>query len=95
MYACMYNNFLIQVFSMVISVFRTELFSAEIASRRDPLTEDPELPVDICYYEEPDNDIYGDSICNNTMAAAVTSILVAVVLMIIDFHVPCISSTVS
>ena len=95
MSVCIVNYFFIQVFSIVIYAFRTELFSAEIASRRNPLAEDRDLPLDICYYEEPNNDIYGDRICNNTMAAAVTSMLLAIVLMIIDLHVPCTSSTVS
>ena len=95
MRVCIVNYFFIQVFSTVIYAFRTELFSAEIASRRNPLAEDCKLPLDICYYEEPNNDIYGDRICNNTMAAAITSILEAIVMMIIDLNVPRTISTVS
>ena len=83
-----------QVFSIIISAFRTELFSAELANARNPLGEDRELPLAICYYEEADDDIYGDRICNNAMAASVISIIVAVVLLVIDLHVPCVSSTV-
>ena len=32
-------------------------------------------------------------ICNNAMAASVISIIIAIVLLIIDLHVPCVSST--
>ena len=63
-----------QLFSIIISAFRTELFSAELANRLSPLSEDRDLPLAICYYEEP-NDIYGDRICNNAIAASVISII--------------------
>ena len=83
-----------QVFCIIISAFRTELFSAELANRRSPLSEDRDLPLSICYYEEPNDNIYGDRICNNAMAASVISIIIAIVLLAIDLHVPCVSSTV-
>ena len=84
----------VQVFSIIISAFRTELFSAELANTRNPLSENRDLPLDICYYEEANDDIYGDRICNNAMAASVISIIIAIVLLVIDLHVPCVSSTV-
>ena len=87
--------FILQVFSIIISAFRTELFSAELANTRNPFSENRDLPIFICYYEQPDDDIYGDRICNNAMTASVISIIVAVVLLIIDLHVPCVSSAVS
>ena len=74
------------VFSIIISAFRTELFSAELANRCNLLSEDRDLPLAICYYEEPDDDIYGDHICNNAMAASVISIIIAIVLLAIDLH---------
>ena len=83
-----------QVISIIISAFRTELFSAEFANTRNPLSENRDLPVAICYYEEANNDIYGDRICNNAMGASVISIIIAIVLLVIDLHVPCVSSTV-
>ena len=85
-----------QAFSIIISAFRTELFSAELANTRNPLSENRDLPLAICYYEEANDDIYGDRICNNAMAASVISIIIAIVLLyiLIDLHVPCVSSTV-
>ena len=57
--------------------------------------DDRELPLRVCFYENSNDDIYGDRICNNAMAASVISILVAIVLLMIDLQVPCVSSTVS
>lgn len=75
----------LQVFCIVISAFRTELYFALNGGNRD-------LPVLICLYSE--DDIYGDRICNNAVAASVTSILVAIVLLLIDLQIPCLSSKV-
>ena len=89
-----------QIFSIVIAAFRTELFSA--ATSTTGLTtpqlifdNSRELPLRVCFYKDTDDDIYGDRICNNAMAASVISILVAIVLLVIDLQVPCVSSTVS
>ena len=82
-----------QIFSIVIAAFRTELFSALITP--SGLDGSRDLPLGVCLYEDTDDDIYGDRICNNAMAASVTSILVAIVLLVIDLQVPCVSSTVS
>ena len=85
-----------QVFSIVISAFRTELFSAATFPTSAPSSPgDRDLPLGVCFYQESDDDIYGDRICNNAMAASVVSILVAIVLLMIDLQVPCVSSTVS
>ena len=91
-----YAKPLLQVFSIVISAFRTELFSAAtFPVFPPPSSTDRDLPLGICFYQESDDDIYGDRICNNAMAASVVSILVAIVLLMIDLQVPCVSSTVS
>ena len=66
-----------------------------MVSRVNLAAENRHLPLYICYYEESDDDIYGDRICNNALAGAVVSILVAIALLIIDLLIPCISSTVS
>ena len=80
-----------QIFSTVIAAFRTELFSSSFF----PTSDDRDLPLRVCFYEDTDDNIYGDRICNNAMAASVVSILVAIVLLMIDLQVPCVSSTVS
>ena len=55
-----------------------------------------ELPTRVCLFTEvdDDNNIYGDRICNNGMACAISSILVAMMLMIVDLQIPCTNSTV-
>ena len=89
-----------QIFSIVIAAFRTELFSAAtsttgLATPLPSFDNSRELPLRVCFYEDTDDDIYGDRICNNAMAASITSILVAIVLLLIDLQVPCVSSAVS
>ena len=86
-----------QIFSIVIAAFRTELFSAATSTTglTTPQPNSRELPLRVCFYEDTDDDIYGDRICNNAMAASITSILVAIVLLLIDLQVPCVSSAVS
>ena len=53
-----------------------------------------ELPVGVCVFTETDDDVYGDRICNNGIACAISSILVAMMLMIVDLQIPCTNSTV-
>lgn len=83
----------LQVFSIIIAAYRTELFSTAFTP---PVSDNRELPVQVCLFSEvdDDNNIYGDRICNNGMACAISSILVAMMLMIVDLQIPCTNSTV-
>ena len=65
-----------------IAAFRVEL---EYNLREE------DLPTGICRYTEDDFKFRGDRYCNNAIAASIVSILVAMVLMIIDLQVPCLS----
>ena len=81
-----------------------ELFSAEISrvlsfgpfifngSRSD--IGDRDLPLRICFFYDADDEVYGDRICNNAIASAIVSILVATVLLVLDLQLPCLNSMV-
>lgn len=68
-----------------VAAYRTELFFAAAL-------DDPDLPVKICTHLEDNDEYRGDRICNNAVGAAVTTIIIAVMLMIIDMIVPCVSA---
>lgn len=70
-----------------------ELFSAMLLYRNE--TNSTSLPIQICNYTEDNGQYRGDRICNNAIAAAVSTILVAIVLMMIDLLLPCVNTTVS
>ena len=53
------------------------------------------LPTEVCNHIEDGNEYRGDRICNNAIGAAVATIIVAVILMIIDLLIPCIDTSVS
>ena len=57
-----------QIFSIVISAFRTELFSATTIILFPLPSTDRHLPLGVCFYEDSDDNVYGDRICNNAMA---------------------------
>lgn len=83
-----------QVFAIIIAAYRVELLSALITFTIIGATNDRDLPLGIYLFSDNDDDIFGDHICNNAAASAVISILVAMMLMIIDLHIPCINKTV-
>ena len=76
-----------QVFAIIIAAYRTELYFAREFGGRDQ-------PVGVCTFHDDDDDVYGDRICNNGIASAIISILVAMALMLIDLQIPCTNSTV-
>ena len=90
-----------QAFSIIIAAFRVELFSAAIVERlsESNITSggatDRDLPLEFCFYFNEDDDIYGDRICNNALAGSIISILVAMVLLLVDVQVPCVSKSAS
>jgi len=79
----------IQILASAIAAIRADLFSSLIneSGRRD-------LPVEICIYSKDDGDYRGDRICNNALANAIVSILVAVALMMVDLLIPCLNLSV-
>lgn len=79
---------------MIIAAFRTELFSAAVTNFGRGIIRDRDLPLGICFFLDEDDDVYGDRICNNAIASAIISILVAMALMIIDLQIPCTNETV-
>ena len=74
-----------------VAAYRVELFSALTST--SPM--DDEVPKNVCTYTNTGDDYRGDRICNNAVAAAVSSVIVATVLMIIDLLIPCIDKSVS
>ena len=54
-----------------------------------------DLPVEVSLYSEDNGNYRGDRMCNNALANAVVSILVAMVLMLIDLIIPCLTVQVS
>jgi len=70
------------VLGCAIAAFRVEL---EFNRREE------DLPSEICRYLDDDNSYRGDRYCNNAIAASIVSIIVAIVLMMIDLQVPCLS----
>ena len=53
-----------------------------------------DVPRHICNYTS-NNEYRGDRVCNNAIAAAISTVIVAVVLMIIDLLIPCVNKAVS
>ena len=51
--------------------------------------------MEVCIFFDDEDDVYGDRICNNAIASAIVSILVAMMLMVVDLQIPCTNSTVS
>ena len=92
-----------------MAAYRTELFFAyeleemkrvndQIGDQTDKTSigvEDTGLPTEVCWYVEDSGDYRGDRFCNNAMGAAVLTVITAVMLMIIDMIVPCLSAGVS
>ena len=74
-----------------VAAYRVELYSALTST--SPM--DDEVPKNVCAFTNTGDDYRGDRICNNAVAAAVCSVIVATVLMIIDLLVPCIDKSVS
>lgn len=71
-----------------MAAYRVELYSSASVNGTN-------LPTEICHYNENNNEYRGDRICNNAIGAAVSTVIVAVVLMIIDLLIPCIDTAVS
>ena len=83
--------FTFQGFSVIIAAFRVELFSAYIVDSVTNGSANRDLPLEMCFYE--DDDIYGDRVCNNALAGAIISILVAMVLLLVHIQIPCVSKS--
>ena len=78
----------LQLVASGVAAYRVELYSSTFVNGAD-------LPTEICHYNENSNEYRGDRICNNAIGAAVSTVIVAVVLMIIDLLIPCIDTAVS
>ena len=78
----------LQLVASGVAAYRVELYSSTFVNGTD-------LPTQICHYNENSNEYRGDRICNNAIGAAVSTVIVAVVLMIIDLLIPCIDTAVS
>ena len=83
-----------QLAACAVAAYRTELFFAYEIEVRPPRI-NTDLPVNICWYAEDGGEYRGDRLCNNAMGAAVCTVIIAVMLMIIDMIVPCLSAGVS
>ena len=70
-----------------VAAYRTELFFAGIEKIQG-------LPTEVCGHKEGD-EYRGDRVCNNGVAAAVITVIVCVMLLIIDMLVPCFNTSVS
>ena len=68
-------------------------FSGELEKKHDHINTD--VPVEICWHVENEEQYRGDRICNNAVGAAVCTVIISVMLMIIDMLVPCLSAGVS
>ena len=81
-----------------MAAYRAELFFAYeiegIATKRN-ISIDHNLPTNICWHIEDGGNYRGDRLCNNAMGAAVITVIIAVMLLIIDMIVPCLSAGVS
>ena len=71
-----------------MAAYRTELYFARGMPGND-------LPTEICWHTEDNGNYRGDRMCNNAMGAAVSTVIIAVMLLIIDMIVPCLSAGVS
>ena len=71
-----------------MAAYRVELYSALTAGAGNE-------PTKICNYTSNSSEYRGDRICNNALAAGVSTVIVAVVLMIIDLLIPCVDKSVS
>jgi len=70
-----------------IAAYRVELFFAIAVENSD-------LPTEVCKHVDKD-EYRGDRICNNAIGAAISTIIVTVVLLVIDMLVPCLNTGVS
>ena len=78
----------------VVTLLYFILFSASVIARTTGNGDNRELPLDICFFVDDEDDVYGDRICNNAIASAIVSILIAMMLMVLDLYTPCIDDTV-
>ena len=70
------------------------MFSAVATNNFSRFTGSRDLPLSICLYVDKGDNVYGDRVCNNVLASAIASILVAQTLMVIDLHIPCVTAKV-
>ena len=80
-----------------VAAYRTEMYFSYVLENRLIPAEDinTDVPVDICFHVEDDDQYRGDRICNNAVGAAVCTIIITIMLMIIDMLMPCLSAGVS
>ena len=77
-----------------VTAYRTEMyFSGELEITFGHGNTD--VPIAICWHVEDEDQYRGDRICNNAVGAAVCTVIISVMLMIIDMLVPCLSAGVS
>ena len=74
-------KFILQIFSIVIAAFTTELIHGK--------TQVDEAASSVCYYQR--GDIH---ICIGLVAVAISSIMVCMMLMILDVLIPCVNKMV-
>lgn len=77
-----------------MTAFRVELFSAELVDLVHNSSVNRDLPLQLCFYINDGDNIYGDRICNNAMGGAILSILVATALLMVEMQVPCVTSNI-
>ena len=87
-------SILIQLGASAVAAFRTELFFAHILDNEGKSIGD-DIPIGVCWHVEDSGNYRGDRMCNNAMGAAVSTVIIAVMLLIIDMIVPCLSAGVS
>ena len=74
-----------QLFSIIIAAYTTEITFA---------TSNPDSAVGTICYDNPAAEDSGHRICHSLVAAAISSILICMVLMIFDVFIPCVDKTV-
>ena len=78
-----------------VTAYRTEMFfSGELEFNTNGRI-NTDVPIHICWHVENEEQYRGDRICNNAVGAAVCTVIISVMLMIIDMLVPCLSAGVS
>ena len=73
------------MFCVAVAAYTTEI--------NYPRTDSANAAYQICYYS-PKTAYSGPRICNSLMGAAVSSIMVCMVLMIFDVFIPCVDTMV-
>ena len=88
----MYINLLyIQVFSIIIAAYTTEITIGGLVATEPSVV----AKVSAICYVNPAAEHSDHRICSSLIAAAISSIMVCMILMIFDAFIPCVNNTVS